>query len=330
MFNLVLTDMLVEPKKLDSLDKLANSEITIRGYELDKVGVPPELRRKELYLPVNMIVGDYCPNDRYLYLKKIDKTIKADPTWDGFKGNVVDELYNDLFKELSSYIEKSNSATLQIREELENFKAARIKKTQELFEKEKNKLMNAPTEVEFKGFLNGLSKIIRYEIQLCSAIMDFRVSTKKDINIKAEFSLLFPFIPKPKVIATDLGFSEGAEPDFIYGNRIICDVKTGQWRDSFLLTLAAYALAYESENKKPMNLGVIINPEVHSNRNVPLYHAEIIIIEDRYRKIVKALRDKKLEFMKNAKDPNKPKDEANCVSCGFHNNFCWRETNGTD
>ncbi len=330
MFNIALSDMAVEPKKIDKLDNLANSEITVRGYDIEKVGVPADLRRKELYLPVNMIVGDYCPNDRYLYLKKHKPELRPEPTWEVFKGRVVDELYSDLFKELSSYIEKSNSATLQIREELENFKAARIKKTQELFEKEKNKLMNTPTEVEFKSFLTGLSKIIRYEIQLCSAIMDFRVSTKKDINIKAEFSLLFPFIPKPKLKAPELGFSEGAEPDFIYRNRVICDVKTGQWRDSFLLTLAAYALAYENENKKPMNLGVIINPVLQSNRNVPLYHAEIIIIEDRYRKIVKTLRDQKLEFMKNAKDPDKPKDEANCVSCGFHNNFCWRETNDTD
>ena len=124
----------------------------------------------------------------------------------------------------------------------------------------------------------------------------------------------FPFIPKPKLIAPDLGFSEGAEPDFIYANRVICDVKTGQWRKSFFLTLAAYALAYENENKKPMNLGVVINPVLQSNRNVPLYrNLEIIIIDDRYRKIVKTLRDKKFELMKNAKDPSKPKDDKRAL-----------------
>jgi len=330
MFNLVLSDMSIEPKRIDSLDKQADSEITIRGYDLDKVMVPPELRRKEWFLPVNEIVSDYCPTDRYLYLTKIVKET-AEPTWERFRGKVIDELYPDLFKALSSYVEQSNLATLQIREALEDFKKSRLENVQKSYKKEKKKLMNPPTEGEFKDFLNGVSKIVRYETQLCSAILDYKVSMKKDIRVKSEFALLFPFVSKPKLSAPELGFSEGQEPDFIYANRVVCDVKTGKWRDFFLLTLAAYALAFENENKKPMNLGVIINPVLDNNRNVPFYlNSEIVIIGDEYRKIVKTLRDKKLEFMKNAKDPCKPEDEKPCISCGFHNNFCWRETNDSN
>jgi len=330
MFNLVLSDMSIEPKRIDSLDKQADSEITIRGYDPDKVGVPPELRRKEWFLPVNEIVSDYCPTDRYLYLTKIAKK-SAEPTWERFKGKVIDELYPDLFNAFSSYIEQSNLATLQIREAFEGFKKSRLKKIRKSYEKEKEKLMKPPTETEFTDFLDGVGKIIRYEMQLCSAILDFKVSIKKDIRLKSEFALLFPFVLKPKLIAPELGFSEGQEPDFVYANRVLCDVKTGKWRESFLLTLAAYALAFENENKKPMNLGVVINPVFDKNRNVPLYlNSEIVIIGDEYRKTVKALRDKKLEFMKNAKDPSKPTDDKMCTSCGFHDNFCWRDKNGSD
>lgn len=330
MFNLVLSDMSIEPKRIDSLDKQADSEITIRGYDLDKVGVPPELRRKEWFLPVNEIVSDYCPTDRYLYLTKIAKE-KAEPTWESFKGRVIDELYPDLLKALSIHVDHSDLATLQIREALESFKKTRLEEVQKSYEKEKKKLMNPPTGTEFTDFLKGVSKIIRYEIQLCSAIMDFRVSVKKDIRLESEFALLFPFVSKPKLLAPELGFSEGQEPDFIYANRVVCDVKTGKWRDFFLLTLAAYALAFENENKKPMNLGAIVNPVIDNDRNAPLYlNSEIVIIGDEYRKIVKTLRDKKLEFMKNARDPSKPKNDGLCTSCGFHNNSCWREKNDSD
>jgi len=56
MFNLALPDVSIEPKILDSLGMQADSEITIRGYELDKVGVPPELG-KVLFCPLRRMLS---------------------------------------------------------------------------------------------------------------------------------------------------------------------------------------------------------------------------------------------------------------------------------
>lgn len=317
MFSIVFSNLIANPQRMESLDRLAEDQITVRGYNLSRVIVPPELKRREWFLPVNLIVGEYCPTGRYLYLTKI-KEEKPQLTWAMFQGREIDELYKSLFNTFHVYTTSTDPKELYIKEELEKFQDQFYGKVRKDIEGKMDSFVQVPSPEDIQRFLENIKKLIRYETQLCSSIIDFVISMKLDINLKSEVALLFPFNFKAKINALDLGFSEGIEPDFIFAEEVMGDIKTGEWRDFFKLTTAAYALAYENEHRRNMNLGVIVNPVFLEKRTVPVYPNSLVdIIEDSYRNAVIVLRNKKLRMIKGAKDPGLPEDKTPCYSCGY-------------
>ena len=327
MFCLVFSD-LMNPRKMDKLKELANHRITVRGYNIDQVSVAPELKNKSWFLPVNEIVTDYCPTNRYSYLRKYVSEAKIQLTWESLKGRIIDNLYKDVYKEFLSYTKKTKLKKLYIRKELEKLQEEALEKIKKQIEEVKDKMIKQPKNTEVGKFLQNINNILRFEIELCTAIVDHKISIKKDINIKSEIELLFPFIFKIKIRAPDLGFSGGLEPDFIYKHLVVGEIKTGEWQEFFKLACAAYALAYEFEHRKNLDLGVVLNPIFNDNRTVPLYYnSDISIIDDSYRKAVLILRDKKISLMREKKDPGIPKIKYDCrAGCGYIN-YCWGKKN---
>lgn len=328
MFSIVFTD-LTDPQKINNLSETAKGEISIRGYHIDRVKIDSDLKNKSWFLPVNEIISGYCPTDRYTYLKRFVPEAKLQLTWDSFKGRIIDDLYKELYEAFSTYVQGTEIKEFIISEELEKFGKNKLEKIKKKIDKDKNKMIESPEEDEITEFLINIKNLLRLETELCSSIIDHKISIKKDINLKSEVALLFPFIFKVKINAPDLGFTEGAEPDFIYRHMAIGDIKTGEWQDFFYLTCAAYALAYEFEHKKDIDLGVILNPIFHEQRTVPLYYnSELVVIKDKYRKDVLALRDKKINLIKNQKDPKTPANKSECPKgCGYLN-YCWGNNNG--
>ncbi len=328
MFTLAFSDF-ADPKRIDGLDIQAKEQITVRGYDVGKVGVGADLKNKKWFLAVNEIVSSYCPTDRYSYLKKY-RRVKWEWTWDMLKGSIVDELYGSLFEEFQSCTIKGVLKDLLLFPQMKKFKETKLQEVEETVRKAKPKLLNEPSDAEITTFLNHIERLLCFEIRLCSSILDFRVSIKKDIRLKSEVALLFPFNPKVKILASDLGFSGGAEPDFIYRDRVIGDIKTGEWQEFFNLALAAYALAYENENHRNLNLGIIINPTFEENRSVPFFdNFGVSIVGDRYRKAVLTLRDKKLNLMKWKQDPGKPGSRDDCSNGCRYLKYCWGKPDET-
>jgi len=323
MFSIVLKD-LMNPRKLDELDKQADKEIKLRGYD-SKVKVPSDLKRKEWFLPINEIVSDYCSSERYFYLRKYKRSVPREATWAMVKGRIMDNLYEELFKAFKKYVTTTSLKHLYVKETLEKYNEKKITSIKKEIEKQKEYMIRKPSKEEFENFLAGLQKLLKFESQICSTILDFKISMKKDINLKSEVALLFPFTFKPKIYSLDLGFSEGVAPDFLYGQKTMCEIKFGDWREMFNLACAAYALAYECENQKDMNLMAIVNPVFDTNRTVPLYsNLDLEIIHDRYRKAVILLRNKRLELIKKSDDPGLPSNKDSCVDCCYFN-FCWKK-----
>lgn len=327
MFSIAFSD-LTDPQKINNLSKTAKEEISIRGYDIARVKINSDLKNKSWFLPVNEIISGYCPTDRYTYLKRFVPEAKLEPTWDSFKGRIIDDLYKDLFEAFSTYVQGTKIKEFIISEELEEFGKNKLEEIRKKIDKDKNKMITPPEEDEITEFLKNIKNLLRLETELCGSIIDHKISIKKDINLKSEVALLFPFIFKVKIDAPDLGFAEGAEPDFIYNHMVIGDIKTGEWQDFFYLTFAAYALAYEFEHKKDIDLGVILNPIFHKQRTVPLYYnSQMLVIKDKYRKDVLLLRDKKIKLIKDQIDPKTPKNKSDCSKgCGYLN-YCWGNSN---
>jgi CRISPR/Cas system-associated exonuclease Cas4 (RecB family) len=314
----------LDPKRIQDLDKLAEDQISIRGFNLEKVKPRSDLCNKKFFLPVNEIVGDYCPTHRYSYIRKIEK-LKPKSTWVGLKGNIIDSICPEMFKELGRYASSSNLNNLYLIENLNQHTNQAVQDARTLIDQKKSQLKDPPSDAEIEEFLKELQKILRFENELSSALLDFKISLKEDIKLSAELLLLFPFNVKCKLSAPDLGFSGSAEPDFIYANRVMGDIKSGVWRESFPLTPTAYALAYENETGRKMNLGVIINPVMTQARTVPLHtHSEIYIIDNALRKAVLANRDQKLNMIRMNAKPPLPDQNTVCQPCGYYDE-CWAE-----
>lgn len=321
MFILSFRDAL-DPKKIEDLDRMADGQIRIRGYNVGKVKPSSDLSKKEFFLPVNEIVGDYCPTHRYSYIHKVE-SLSPKGTWAGLKGRIVDSIYAEMFEELTRYASSSHLKQLYVVENMNGYSKKAVDSARTEIAHRKDDLRNPPTDQEIDEFLKELSNMLRFESELCGTLFDYKVSSKEDIKLKSELVLLFPYNIKCKIAAADLGFSGSAEPDFIYSSKVIGDVKTGPWRNSFSLTLAAYALAYENETGKKMNLGVIINPIFTPTRTVPLHtRSEIQILDDVLRKAVLANRDQKLSMIKNKVKPPLPEQDVVCQPCGYYDQ-CW-------
>jgi len=319
----------MDPQKIEDLRRNAKEEISIRGYDISRVKINPDLKNKAWFLPVNEIISSYCLTGRYIYLKRFVPDTKIEKTWDSFKGRIIDNLFKDLYETFSAYVQGTKIKEFLVFAMLQEFGKKKLTEIKKQIDKDKKKMISAPKEDDVSEFLEDIRNLLRLETELCSSIIDHKISMKKDINLKSEVALLFPFIFKVKINASDLGFKEGAEPDFIYRHMAIGDIKTGEWQDFFYLTCAAYALAYEFEHKKDIDIGVILNPIFHKQRTVPLYYnSEMVVIKDKYRKDVLLLRDKKIKLIKDQIDPKTPKNESDCPEgCGYLN-YCWGNDNG--
>lgn len=323
MFNLALQNLAIKPNQISNLNSVANKSIKVRGFD-HKSDVPVDLSNPKWFLSINQIVNDYCPTDRFMYLEKIKRTAQREKTWESLVGNIIDDLYAEMITGIISYLRNVELEKLNLFHEFSSYRAEKLSSIDKKIKQEKDSLLKKPNQTIITNFLKDINKIMIYEHQLAHTIVNYVISLKGvDINLKSEVDILFPYTIKPKINPVGIGFTRGQEPDFIFDNQIVGDVKTGEWRQSFLYTLAAYALAYEREKNKPLNLGIVVNPVFNKKRPVPLYtNFRVILIQDYFRNAVLIARDKKLLMIKTKSDPGVAKNESDCVNCGYYKH-CW-------
>jgi|APSaa5957512535_1039671.scaffolds.fasta_scaffold07575_8 CRISPR/Cas system-associated exonuclease Cas4 (RecB family) len=320
MMKLVLDNL--TSNRIHDLEKSADDKIHIRGYN-PKHDVPVDFRNSDWFVPFNHIPIKYCPTDRYSYLHKYDAGAKRQQTWASLSGKILDNAYDQFIKKLHEYLNSTTLKNADIMNDFQSYRSDFIKNATSLIETEKTNIINFPDGTTIKKFNMLLEQTLRYETQMASALLDYRISITKDMNIKSMPLILFPFVPKPSYTVSSFGITDSAQPDFLFNNKIIIDVKSPPWKEEYLNTLGGYALVYEKMNNQPMNLGMIVTPEFASNRKVPhFFNSEVILIEDRYRNAFLLRRQNLLEQMKSKKDPGKPDSDEKCKSCTYFNH-CW-------
>ncbi len=308
--------------RIKDLEKNAEDKIHIRGYN-PKHDVPADYRNPDWFVPFNQIPIKYCPTDRYAYLHKYEKGVKLQQTWESLTGKILDDTYDKFIKKLHNYLNSTTLANADIMHDFLEFHCDVFTNANSLIKKEQPNIINFPEEKLIEKFKTLLEQTMRYETQIASALLDYKISIIKDINIKSIPMMLFPFVPKPSYTVTSFGISNNAQPDFLFDNKVIIDVKSPPWNEEYFNTLGGYALIHEKMNNEDMNLGMIITPEFASRRNVPhFFNSQIVLIEDRYRKVFLLRREKLLEQMKSAKDTGIPDSDEKCKSCGYFNH-CW-------
>ena len=312
----------ISRSRIVELAKQADDKIHVRGYH-PRYNVPAHLRNTEWLLPFSEIPIKYCPTDRYSYLNKYERSIKRKQSWEALRGLILDNFYSGFIGELCKYLDTARLGSVNIINGLQEFNDEFLSYSKSIIAEKRVELLNPPKNSDIKELEQLIERTSRYEIELASALLDYKISVTDSPNIKSISTILFPFVVKPSYTVGSFGISSTAQPDFLFDNKIIIDVKSPPWNDDFLCTLGGYALVHEKMTGKSMDLGMIITPEYRRGRNVPLlFKSEIILIEDVYRKRFLLRRDKLLEMMEQFDDPRTPSTDSECKSCGYYN-YCW-------
>jgi len=320
MFHVSFEYLWAGHSQLDLLNNRAEEEISTRGWSTRAL-IPADLADPEWFLSVSDIAYSYCPTDRYLYFKKIENK-RAYTTWPSFQGRILDDLIPKIYENIFKYSIETKISRFNL---VKNCGCL----FDDLLEDYRKQIDDAdieddPGEEEHELFIEYLKKLITYEVGVASSFLNFRVSNLFDINVEAEFRVLFPFDFKLKLLAPRLGISGSAECDFLFNRKIIGEVKSSKWYEFYNVGLAAYALAYEVDRTEKVNLGVVVCPLFEKSRNVPLYkgNSKIKIINEIWRKIFITNRNKRIELVKNEIDPGKPRTLSKCKGCGYYRE-CW-------
>jgi CRISPR-associated protein Csa1 len=320
MFHATFEKLWTGETRLDFLDNEATKAIKTRGYS-SAAQVPSDLANSKWFLAINDIAYSYCPTNRYLFFRKVEGKRPA-PTWESFKGRIIDELIPEIYKKVYEYSTKTSLRNFKIIEEIKTPFNEFIQKCKS--DLKADTLLFPPSTPDVEKFFADLSRLGYYEAEIASALLNFRVSNIYDMNVDTEFKLLFPFDFKLKICAPILGVSGSAELDFLIRKSILGEIKSNEWYEFYNVGLAGYALALEADRKRDLNLGIILCPMFVSDRTVPMYYsnAGIRIISEPWRKMFLVNRNSRIELVKNAKDPGTPENDIKCKACGFFK-ACW-------
>jgi len=300
----------------------AEASITLRGND-HKTWIASELG--EIQLPVNALAYASCPTFRDIYLEAVKGETRP-PTWDRYKGRVIDEIYKNIHKTCEEYASSCRARNCDLYTHLISQQDGLIDQAKRKYKAAFDSTETKPEGTEVEEFDRALHKIVKFEAEITSSILDFEIAHLESANPGKIFSDFFDFNTDFALTAKHQGFTIPSIPDFIFRNSIIGDIKSGEWHDFFIYTLVAYALAYEEHTGRPMNCGVILHVELPTSRRVPAhYHTTIEQLSDYHRKRFLTIRDRKLQIIKDGIDPGKPDDATNCGGCAFHRT-CWGAT----
>jgi len=322
MFHVTFERLWAGESHLSVLDEQAKKGIRTRGYGL-AAKVPADLANPEWFLAVNDIAYSYCPTSRYLYFRKKEGKRPA-PTWESYKGRIVDKLIPEIYRKTYEYSISTSLRNLRIvekvqeslREVIDDYKSGFVA----------DSLLNPPLQSDVDQFFDDILKLIDHETSMASVLLNYRVSNVYDVNMETEFKILFPFDFKLKISSPFLGISGSAEVDFLLKGSILGEIKSTKWFEFYNVGLAGYALAYEDDRKKDVNLGVVVCPVFLQERNIPMYsnRANIRIVTESWRKIFLVNRNARMGLIKRGEDPGRAEDATKCLGCGFHTE-CWEQ-----
>ena len=258
-----------------------------------------------------------------MYLNKVEN-IPLPESWNRYQGLIIDELYKKMHGLILDSAKEMKIKNFKLYEYLINKQDEIIDEVKKKFQKKLRPIYPSPNDRQLAEFDKQLKKIIRFEAELSSALVDFKISKQMNIRLSSTIEDLFPFTLDLTLSANHQGFSEPATPDFIYKHQVIGDIKTGSWKEYFHYTYTAYALAYECDKHNDIDYGTILNVELTASRAVPLLRQTTLeIISDEIRKRFLIIRNKKLEIVYKGEDPGHPaKALCDPKGCGYYFH-CW-------
>jgi CRISPR-associated protein Csa1 len=163
---------------------------------------------------------------------------------------------------------------------------------------------------------SNITKMWNYESELLKTHVSFLVSRDPQINVETLVSKAVPILTEQQVDGTRLYLSERLTLDAITtlpNRRIVIDLKTGEAEEFHKLTTTGYALAWESLEKEPVDIGCIMYLRFSSSRSTPEIKCNFHSITDELRSWFIEARNEKIQMIATQQDPGVPDScPSNC------------------
>lgn len=200
------------------------ANIIRRGYR-SETWIPPELTGIEL--PVYAIAYNLCPTSRDIYLEFV-QGIRRIPTFERYKGKVIDETYKVVHQKCEECARSTRSRDFALYDYLMSNQTEIIEQVKRRYAADLNGISPPPRPTQITSLDEALKKIIKFEAEITSAFMDFQIAKVERSSVDRIFSQYFDFNTDLALRAPHQGFRSDATPDFVYGHKVIGDIKSGK------------------------------------------------------------------------------------------------------
>lgn len=279
-------------------------------------GWSPELRPEtNLYLPQYIVAGKYCDSARDVWWKYVrEEPMKR--TRPLLAGGLYHKLISEIIQEAKRYI--YNSGAKPGFDILPHLSSIMENAINSIFEEEKGDVISLLRVSDISEIKDNMRKMWNYQAVQIAASVNMVLSKFTDIDPDALVSKAIPINVEQRLDGSRIGLSRRLSVDAMHvPHAVIMDVKTGKPRQFHKLTVAGYAMAYESEFKQPVNIGCIIYPKFIEGKNVPYIEKKFYVIDDFARKEFVEERNRKMRIILEKNDPGLA---THCPeSCGYFN-----------
>lgn len=295
------------------LEKSKKLEIdeNLRGWnDSDQVKPPSDLQ-----LPMYIVASRYCESARDIYLQFV-KHIRPAKTKPLLIGSLLHAVMSRVVPIAKQYIYQYTSGISDDFNLLNHMLENRNKIINEIIEENKNEVRLLLEKGDLESVREKMLRLWNFQAMQIVASVDLVLSKHMHIEPDALVSKAIPIAVEQKLDGSRIGLSKQLSVDALQvPQTVVMDIKTGRPKDFHRLTVAGYALAYESEYRNPVNLGCIIYPSFIKGKSVPYIRKEPFLIDNKLRHEFIEERNRKMRIILDARDPGLARTCSR--SCGF-------------
>ncbi len=203
-------------------------------------------------------------------------------------GDLVHSLYNQLIRTSADYIENAPRKR-QLFDIAGNLQAVRTEIIDEVINSNQDLARAIDSEIVSDGWMRArrgdLEKIWDYETSLLAAFVTFSVTASQTASLQTLKAKCKPFETEVECDGNRLRMSRNLRIDarLVRYEAMFIDIKTGPTQKSHRIAIAGYAMAWESQENTPIDLGCIYYVRPTPKLPVPQIECDIFPILTTFR-----------------------------------------------
>jgi CRISPR-associated protein Csa1 len=274
---------------LSSLPSEVSEEL--RGWNWSKY---PLLAPSRTQVAVSEVLGGFCESLRFVYVKKVLKEPQASvPKLE--EGLLIHRTFGEAISTVKALVLKLG---------LRNYREFRSAFMAMLPEKE-GSLSNDLRLVTQERARQIVQSLWEDAANIYSAAYSRVASASYSLSPDGLVSLVVPLVSEFPLDGSLLGFSSNIRADALLPPNILVEIKTRRPRHQHELQLTAYALAFESVYRVPVNYSLIVYIDVDEKGRLKRSE-KVVMLSDQLRSEVIEKRDMALKIVDEGFDPGLP------------------------